>query len=155
MPRSRKISHISNLLDEVFRRKGWGSRMGLHAVFQFWNEVVGKEVARRAQPHVIRGTVLWVRVSDSIWMQQLHLQKTILLEKVNQRLKDEELSDMRFHLDASLGKDQEEVTPHETHLSSQGPNPKQLEEFDRMVSSLSDKKVSKELKKLWLKFNRK
>lgn len=130
--------------------------MGLHAVFRFWDETVGKEVAQHAQPHVIRGTVLWVKVSDSIWMQQLHLQKSILLEKINRRLKNDTLSDMRFQLNASLNKEQE-VARQNPNISSQGqgPDPKQLQEFDRMVSSLSDKEVGKELKKLWLKFNSK
>ena len=154
MPRSRKISHISNLLNEVFRKKGWGKRLGLHAVFHLWDKVVGKEVAGRAQPHVIRGTVLWVKVSDSIWMQQLHLQKSALLDKLNQRLKGGDLSDIRFQLDASLGKDQETSVPA-AQVSSEGPDPQLEEEFDKMISSLADEAIRKELKELWLKYNSK
>ena len=152
MTAPKKLSHIRNLLDEVFRSKGWSKRLDLYAVFQFWNEVVGKDVAKRAQPHVIRGTVLWVKVSDSIWMQQLHLQKSILLEKINQRLRGEELGDIRFQLDAALSKGSKPAAQTSDPLPT-GPEPRRIKEFDTMISSLTDPAVKKELKELWIKFN--
>ena len=152
MTASKKLNHISNLLDEVFRSKGWSKRLGLYAVFQFWDEVVGEDVAKRAQPHIIRGTVLWVKASDPIWMQQLHLQKSILLEKINQRLRGEELSDIRFQLDAGLGKGRKPVAQSLDPLPT-GPEPRRIKEFDTMISSLTDPEVKKELKELWIKFN--
>ena len=148
----KKLSHIGNLLDEVFRNKGWSKRLELYAVFHFWNEVVGKDVAKRAQPHVIRGAVLWVKVSDPIWMQQLHLQKSILLEKINQRLRGEELSDIRFQLDAGLGKGPKPAAPTLDPMPTE-PEPREIEKFDTMISSLSDPAVKKELKELWMKFS--
>ncbi len=152
MTASNKLSHISNLLDEVFRSKGWSKRLGLYAVFQFWDEVVGEDIAKRAQPHVIRGKVLWIKTSDPIWMQQLHLQKSVLLEKINQRLKGENLDDIRFQLDAKLGMSRPTASYIPDSIPT-GPEPSQIEEFEAMISSLTDPEVKKELKDLWMKFH--
>lgn len=152
MSSSHKTTHIGSLLAEVFRKKGWDRRLGLHEVFHFWNEVVGKDVAKRAQPYVIRGKVLWVHVSDSVWMQQLHLQKTILLDRINRRLKDEELSDMRFQLDAGLGQAEHEAARHGV---SGGNASAEGKKFEKIASSLHDGEVKDAMKKLWIKSHKK
>ena len=94
---------ISRLLSAVFENRKWRSKLELHRVFEFWDRTVGKEIAAVAQPSLIRSrNVLWVKVKDSIWMQQLHLQKMLLLEKLNRQFKGEKLSDIHFQLDSSL-----------------------------------------------------
>ena len=72
---------ISRLLSGVIENKKWRSKLELHRVFELWQSIVGQEIAAVAQPSLIRGHVLWVKVAESIWMQQLHLQKMLLLEK--------------------------------------------------------------------------
>jgi manganese/zinc/iron transport system substrate-binding protein len=64
---------------------------------------VGPDISGRAQPACIRGSVLWVDVLDSIWMQQLHLQKLLLLDLINRRLDNGSISDIRFKLNSELG----------------------------------------------------
>src|SRR5210317_2511439 len=107
-----KPEEISRLLSSVFDNRKWRSKLELHRVFEFWDRTVGKEIAAVAQPTLIRSrSVLWVKVRDSIWMQQLHLQKMLLLEKINRQLNGEQLSDIHFQLDSSLSAP---PTPEET-----------------------------------------
>ena len=144
---------IGRLLGAVFADKKWKSRLELHRVFEFWNAVVGREIAAVAQPSVIRGHILWVRVTEPVWMQQLHLQKTLLLEKINQHLRGEEISDIRFQLNSSL-------PPSQPEPESRQPRPllidrKKEQAFDRLVSSLDNEDLKISLKSLWLRMQTK
>ena len=144
-----KPVEISRLLSAVFLNKKWHSKLELHRIFEFWNSTVGKEIAAVAQPSLIRpGNVLWVKVTDSVWMQQLHLQKMLLLEKINQQLHEEKISDIRFQLNSSL------TPPPEPEPKKSTPvllDKKKEQEFDKLISSLDNDDLKASLKSLWVK----
>ncbi|MFC1837822.1 DciA family protein [Thermodesulfobacteriota bacterium] len=152
MQDSHKPVEISHLLSAVFEEKKWRSKLDLHRVFDFWDSTVGKDIAAVARPSLIRNTVLWVKVKDSIWMQQLHLQKLLLLEKINDQLADAKLSDIHFQLDSSLS------APPEPEISESKPillDKKQEQEFDKLISSLENDDLKASLKSLWVKMKTK
>ena len=138
---------VANLLGSLFQRKGWQTRLRMHTLFNFWDKVVGREIADHAQPHLIRGTVLWVKVSDQIWMQQLHFQKHFILEKVNKRLKESEITDIRFQLDTRVtGKEEERSMPRKPRQV----DPRKLKKFESMISEIKDEEMKQALKAVWL-----
>ncbi len=123
----------------------------MHTVFDFWNEVVGREIAEKTRPQLIRGKVLWVNVSDSVWMQQLHFQKMMLLEKINERLGTDSIEDIRFHLDTRM----DEVPEENDRRSSNSIwplDPARVKEFETMIEGIDDEGLKKSLKRLWTKF---
>jgi hypothetical protein len=142
-----KPVEISRLLTAVFENKKWRSKLELHRVFEFWNRTVGKEITAVAQPSLFRGRVLWVKVKDSIWMQQLHLQKILLLEKINKQLDGEKISDIHFQLDSSLS------APPEPENKKSKPvylDKKQEQEIDKLIGSLENDELKASLKSLWV-----
>ena len=145
-----KPTPIRTLLASLIATKGWEGRVELHKVFTFWDELLGADIARQAQPHVIRKTVLWVRVSDSVWMQQLHLLKGMILEKLNSRLTKNKLTDLRFQLDSSLGMDagRREEQPARSAAS---PSARQKMEFEALLASIQDDEIKAAIRKCWLK----
>jgi len=140
---------IQALLQKVIAGKRWQHRLRLHEVFDFWNEVVGQDISERAQPSRIRGTVLWVDVTDSIWMQQLHLQKMLLLDLINQKIEGNAISDLRFQLNVNLKKEKQEEMP-------QTPQPhtidiKKQAAFEKNLAPVTNKDVKESLRNLWKK----
>jgi len=148
-----KPVEISRLLSTVFENRKWRSKLELHRVFEFWNKTVGKEIAAVAQPSLIRSrSVLWVKVKDSIWMQQLHLQKMLLLEKINQQLNGEQLSDIHFQLNSSLSAPPQ---PETEKAKPAFPDKKKEQEFDKLISSLENEDLKTSLKSLWVRMQNK
>jgi len=139
---------ISRLLSTVFEHKKWRAKLELHRVFQFWNSTVGREIAAVAQPSLIRGHVLWVKVADSVWMQQLHLQKMLLLEKINQQLRNEKIRDIHFQLYSSLAPPSE---PEPAKSNAVFVDRRKEQEFDKLIGSLDNDELKDSLKRLWLK----
>ena len=150
MAGSKKMMDMKTVLAELFREKNWEARLGMHAVFGFWDEVVGDDIAVCARPSLIRGTVLWLDVSDSVWMQQLQFQKNLLLEKINLRLTGTKLTDIRFQLDTSLGRPVSEEV-EKTAKRKTEPDRKQREHLEEMLDSLEDEEMKESMRRIWLK----
>jgi hypothetical protein len=135
----------------------------LHQVFLFWEEVVGSEIARHTQLQVIRGEILWVAVSDSIWMQQLQFERHHILELLNARLvADSEqstvstgrkaesvprLADLKFTLDSSFARRQQ---VHQTKTVAQQIDPDQFAQFSASLNSIENLETRESMKRLWL-----
>ncbi len=79
---------VGEILEGFFSRSGWTERILEGQVLESWAETVGKEIAEKTQPLRIRYGVLQVRVSNSVWMQQLHFFKGLILQKLNQGLRE-------------------------------------------------------------------
>jgi predicted nucleic acid-binding Zn ribbon protein len=149
---SNRPVQIRRLLASVFENRQWRSKLELHRVFEFWDSTVGKEIAAIARPSLFRGNVLWVKVADSVWMQHLHLQKILLMDKINQQLHHEKISDIRFQLNSSI------TPPPEPEPKQDKPvilDRKKEQEFDKLISSLDNDDLKASLKRLWVKMQTK
>lgn len=143
---------IKTMLADVCRKRKWQQRLDLHAVFQLWDELVGEDIAAQAQPSLVRGQVLWVKVADSVWMQQLHLQKLLLLETINQRLTDTGFTDIRFQFDAATGS--RETSPPVTEQETvRPPTQEKVRAFETLISPLQDEEIKRALRNLWVTLN--
>ena len=146
-----KVTAIGNLLGGLSQERKWRERLGLHAVFLFWDEAVGAEIACRAQPTLIRGTVLWVEVSDPVWLQQLHLQRGLLLGEINRRRASAaKLTDIRFQLNSDLDQEPAPAQPKQEPLL-QPLSPEEAQALEALLAPLEDEEARANLRRLWLK----
>lgn len=142
---------LNKLLNIFFQQKKWDRRLALHELFCFWDDTVGEEIAAQAQPSHIRGDILWVAVSEPVWMQQLHLQKILLLERINARLEKDRLSDIRFKLNTSLNKALPAKSTPEIPAGPvfKKPDPEKIREFEDLTSGLKSEEIKTSLRRLW------
>ena len=154
------------LLQDVFRQKNWHDRLGQHQVFLFWDKLVG-ELSARAQPDIIRGNVLWISVSDSVWMQQLQYEKQTLLEQINNELilqhkrvkgkktKDApQIEDIKFKLAPNLSHTPRNTPKQKTKQCTVPIDADRLEEFESTTSCIDNEDIKKSIKNLWLALER-
>jgi predicted nucleic acid-binding Zn ribbon protein len=147
-----KIIRIDALFSELFKKRQWDKRLALHAVFRNWPEVVGPEIAEWTAPQVIRGTVLWIAVSDSVWMQQLHLQKQTMLEHINANVRgSEKISDVRFQIDATLGEEKTAAAIPKPAAFPQPVDPEKQKHFEELTATIGDAELRSRLLVLWRK----
>ncbi len=156
------FTDLGSLLTGIVKKKQWQQRLGLHQVFLFWDKAVGKEIAAHAQPKVIKGTVLWLKVSDSVWAQQLQFEKLTILDEINGRLvkigtakfgshegKKIKLTDLRFDISsgplksiyADNGKRKVPSVP-EADLDA-------LAHFNQMIIDIEDPRIKQSMRRLW------
>ncbi len=158
MKEKRKEASLVSVLDKLFCDRDWQYRLGINRVFLFWKEVVGNEISNIASPEIVKGDVLWLSVPDSMWMQQLHLQKVDLLAKINQRLAEESknlagsskipaLADIRFR----IGRTERVESERSTDLKDSDTfvDPQRESDFDMLTRSIKDKELRERIKRLW------
>ena len=91
---------IESLIGKIASRYRWQKRFARRIIWKSWPEVAGEAMARHSWPWKFRERdVLLIAVSDSVWMQQLSLQKLAILDALNQLLPPEGMiRDIRFEI---------------------------------------------------------
>ena len=88
---------IQNILSRALGKHGLDREIARYKFVLHWDEIVGEEIARRAKPDSIRGTTLMVKVSDSVWAQELSFQKEVILKRLKRFLSNgETVRDIQF-----------------------------------------------------------
>src|SRR5919109_2666196 len=90
------IEPLGAVLEQSLKRFELSARLDEYGVWPIWNDVVGKPIARNAQPEKIRNGTLFVKVTSPVWMQQLQFMKEMIAEKLNQRLKSQIVKNISF-----------------------------------------------------------
>jgi predicted nucleic acid-binding Zn ribbon protein len=91
-----QVERIGEVLEKSLKRFAPAMRLDEYGVWPVWNDVVGKAIARNAQPEKIRNGTLFVKVTSPVWMQQLQYMKEMIAEKLNARLKTEVVRNIFF-----------------------------------------------------------
>jgi predicted nucleic acid-binding Zn ribbon protein len=88
------FSPLSQLIHQFEQQPRWRSRHQFRMVQQNWSQLVGVAVACHARPVRIERQILYVAVANPMWGQTLTLERSTLLQKLQQFHID--LSDIRF-----------------------------------------------------------
>jgi len=67
-------------------------------LWKLWDEAVGAEIANHARPSSIKKGVLVVKVSDSVWLQELEFRAQEIIERINSVLQREAIRKIRFRV---------------------------------------------------------
>ena len=87
----------ADILGAVFREKRISTKVKKYNAFPMWPEIVGEQLAKVTVPEkIIRGNVLVVKGLDSVWSQELSLQKEQILEKLFSIETGAHIQDIKF-----------------------------------------------------------
>lgn len=92
--------HVTEILEEVFRRAGMKRGLKRAEAVLLWPRVVGAEVARFAAARALRDGVLYVDVSDAETAMHLGLQRRRFLAAYHDTYRALEVKDIRFQVGA-------------------------------------------------------
>ena len=94
--RKEEAHHISKVLRQSLKRVAGRQDLELLSLWGCWKEAVGEEVAEHTEPKAFRGSLLHVTVDSSVWVHHLSLMKGDILKKINEKLGEETLHEIRF-----------------------------------------------------------
>ncbi len=90
---------VELVLKNAFRRFGLDKKIASYRFVLHWKEIVGEEIAKRAFPERIQRDVLSVRVTSSVWAQELTFQKSVIIHRLQKYLgEDQTVRDIRFYV---------------------------------------------------------
>lgn len=90
---------LDSAIDSVLDRLGVAQAVERHAVFREWADRLGPEIARAAHPHRVDGETLIVRVTTSVWLNELSLRQGEILKRLNAGRSRSSIRRLVFRLD--------------------------------------------------------
>lgn len=87
---------IASTLDALIQNFGWQSKVAEGELFANWRDLVGDRVAESSFPEDLSKNVLTVRCKSTAWATQLRIMGKEILGKINERLPDLEVKEIRF-----------------------------------------------------------
>jgi len=95
---AKRIHKLDKVLRKTLGKLDLTVKLEGYRVWPLWDDIVGGQIAKRAQPDKLRNRILFVRVSNSVWMQELQTMKPMLLERIRKAVKKAPIDDIRFRL---------------------------------------------------------
>src|SRR3989304_3060929 len=112
------LQRIDEILARALKKRQVPFRADDRNLADVWEKAVGPQTAAQSRPVNLRKGILFVKVSSSVWMQQLHFLKEEIICKFNV-LEKVSIKDIRFSIGQlpSPGKGEEHVPlPLSTNL---------------------------------------
>jgi len=138
-----KPAILSEFLPNLFQNRGLSREYSLWQIYSLWNRVVGKNIAKYAQPKKFYRNNLTVVVKTSSWMQELQFMKKEITDRLNR-----EIQNRKEHQKGQLPLE----LPRIKNMTFLLGNPKPKINFPEILSqkpSFSLKEPTKE-ERLWL-----
>lgn len=92
----RRADKIQDILDRTLQRLGHAERMKGADVVRRFSEIVGGNIAARAEAVSIRDGKLVVKVASPVWRQELNYSKQEIIDALNRALSDNVVTDIHF-----------------------------------------------------------
>ncbi len=96
MIRKDTIPSLGETLQALVQSLGIEQQVERYRIFDLWNEVVGEQVAKVAQPERIVNGVLIVAVNNAPWRTELTFRKKEILEKIHAKTNSNSILDIKF-----------------------------------------------------------
>ncbi|MCX6830691.1 MAG: DUF721 domain-containing protein [candidate division Zixibacteria bacterium] len=92
----RRAEKIQDILERTLQQLGLAERMKEADVVRRFGEIVGGDIAARAEAVSIRDGKLVVKVASPVWRQELNYSKQEIIDALNRALSDNIVTDIHF-----------------------------------------------------------
>lgn len=96
MKKRENIQSLGDALNMLMQSLGIEKQVEQYKIFDIWNEVVGQQVAKVAQPERLQNGVLIVTVNNAPWRAELTFRKKEILEKIHEKTNSQSIVDIKF-----------------------------------------------------------
>ncbi|SEM72902.1 Protein of unknown function [Syntrophus gentianae] len=94
----KKLEPLGQVLQKALKRRHAPIDLEEKRILALWDKAVGPQIAAQTRPSRIKGKTLFVIVSTSVWMQQLHYLKPNIIKQFNSLAQKGEIRNIYFSL---------------------------------------------------------
>ena len=93
----RKEKHIRDTILAFFKHAGMRDRFEENLAISFWDAAVGKEIAGHTDPKKVSKGIMFVKVDDHVWRNELTYLKHDIIEKINTKVGKKAITEIKFY----------------------------------------------------------
>ena len=90
------MQHIGKALGGFIKDSKVEKGLEQQKALGFWEDVVGEKIAKNAEIETIESGVIVVKTKNSVWRQELQMQKPDIVDRLNKVLTKKVIKDIRF-----------------------------------------------------------
>lgn len=143
--RSKSFIPLKDVMEDLFASSVLPINLDDVKIWEVWDGVVGKKVAEHARPSQINKGVLIVKVTDSVWLQELEFMAETIREGLNNTLQRTAVKKIRFKVGVS--QETKQVRKGEAEqVSDRTLAPEKEIEMNKILSRVKDKELRSSLR---------
>ena len=146
-----KLQKIGDILQKALKRHHIPLRLEDQQLQKIWFEVVGPKIAAYTRPDAIKRDILFVKVANSVWMQQLHFLKQDILEKINREYKNNPIKNISFSIDEMAASVMKKDNPPSPDRESSVLKSRDKKIIEKSVASVTDEELRDILRRVMTK----
>lgn len=90
------MQHIQTAIQNFLKKSGLNSGVEQQRALKLWGEIVGDSISKNTEPVSVKNGTLVIKTTNPVWKQELQIQKTEIIKKLNYRLKKNIIKEIRF-----------------------------------------------------------
>ena len=90
------MQHIQVAIRNFLKKSGLNSGVEQQKALKLWSEIVGNKISKNTEPVSVKSGTLVIKTSNPVWKQELQIQKTEIIKKLNKKLKRNIIKEIRF-----------------------------------------------------------
>ena len=90
------MQHIGSALKKLIKMNGLNAGLVQQKAIDVWEEAVGRAISQNTETVSVEKGVLTIKTRNATWRQELQLQKTNIIRKLNKELNKNIIKDIRF-----------------------------------------------------------
>ncbi len=88
---------VGELIIQFLKSIGIYEKIEENLAIVYWESAVGEEIAANAKPLKVVKGILFVKVDDNVWRNELQYFKNEIMEKLNNKIGKKTISDIKFY----------------------------------------------------------
>jgi predicted nucleic acid-binding Zn ribbon protein len=90
-----EIQDLASVMRSMISDLDISEKIEKYSIFNHWEKIVGKEIAKNARPEKIRQNTLFVSTVSPIWANELNMISLSIIDKINSYLKKEIIKEIK------------------------------------------------------------
>ena len=90
------MQHIQTAIQNFLKNSGLKSGVEQQKALKLWGEAVGNKISKNTKPISVKNGTLLIKTTNPVWKQELQIQKTEIIKKLNNKFKRNIIKEIRF-----------------------------------------------------------
>ena len=142
------LQALAPVLAQTLSQRGLGHLVLLARLVQHWSTIAGSQLAAVTQPESIRARVLFVTVTDAIWLQQVTFYQAQLLENMRHVLGNVPITKLHFTLAMSSLR-QPVLSPPDEGLEPLPLTAVEEQQVQESITGIADPELREAVRRAW------
>jgi len=142
---------LGNILQDILKKHNISIDSEEQRLIEIWDRAVGLQISAHTRPEKLKRNTLFVKVSSSVWMHQLHILKNDIMEKINTLLGKELVKNVHFSIGEIPSSPSRNPYPPSFSPESYPLRDKEKKVIEKHTSSVKDQELKEILQRVMTK----